>query len=617
MPSDLDALKAACVKVKGPKPGSGYLVAPNRIATCYHVVDQWAEGEAHEVEIGYPDALHSWAKVIAKCQPTDCAVLSVEPPVTVAPLPIASSLEDPTNWQCCGFPHAARGVGIYMKGEVLDPRSKDETGRPILQLSSREAAAGAATPLHGFSGAPVLVDGAVVGHIIRHIGDPDDRKRSAYGLIFAAPIRCVEALLDVEPVRRLIRPAKLVATTDFIDTVRRVPRRDASEDDQLRAARILIGQNRPDLALEVLDAVERSTLEREQTRALALAKASRTDEAIALLEALVSQGHCDKETLGLLAGRHKDRWRDAGDGAALLASHQIYRKAFERTEDAFNGINAAATALFRGDRTGAKALAVRVLESLQGEKGDGDHWSLATIAEAWLLQGRLDDAREFYAKAVARELKLYQDIAVMRRQARLDLDCLGEPRNSLDDVLPVPGVLAFAGHMIDEPGRDPPRFPTEKIGPVRIAIRETLQALGFVQGFGTSAKGSDIIFLQEMVRRKVKPIVVMPFPEEDFRQVSVGKAWGGKLDAIRDQLEVVVLESEAPQEHLLPETFSKSNERIFRLAVEHARRLDETPRLLVVWDRKVEGDGPGGTADVVRQWSEEGYQPIVIDITAL
>lgn len=621
MTTTLNALMAASVKVGGPKPGTGYLVAPNRIATCHHVVGLWAEGETHEMKIGYPDPLVREAYVIASDEASDCAILGVEPAVEAAPLPLAGELAVQTLWEGYGFPHSAKGVATYMKGEVLVPNTKDETGRPIIQLYSAQAAAGAATPLHGFSGTPVLVDGAVVGHMIRHTGDPDDRRRPAYGVIYAAPIKGVEALLDVEPTRRAIHPAKLAVATGFVEDMQKHGAKEAREldapkDETLRAAKILIGQNRPKLALELLEAREQEALQAKQMRALALAKAGKTEESIELLKTLVDRGEKDHETLGLLAGRYKDKWRDKGDIAALHASYQIYRDTFEKTGDSFNGINAAATALYCGKRVESVVLAARVLESFE-DMENVDHWNLATIGEAWLLQDKLEEAKKWYEQAVAKEPEFYQDIAVMRRQARINLKYLGKSENALDDVLPVPGILAFAGHMLDKPGRDPPRFPEEKIGPIRLAIRKKLQELGFVQGFGTAAKGSDIIFLEEMVRRKVKPIVVMPFPEEDFQRVSVGEEWGERLDAIRHKLEVMVLQPEAPSDDGLPQAFKKSNVSIFRLAREHAKRLDESPRLLAVWDGKPKGDGPGGTADVVRLWRDEGYEPIVIDINAV
>ena len=132
----------------------------------------------------------------------------------------------------------------------------------------------------------------------------------------------------------------------------------------------------------------------------------------------------------------------------------------------------------------------------------------------------------------------------MRQQARLNLKYLGKPVDVLDDVLPVPGVLAFAGHMVDEDGRPMARFPKGKVTAVRLAIRDMLKKLGFVQGFSTAAKGSDILFLEEMVKRNVKPLVVMPFPEKDYRAISMGEEWGQKFDDIRSILEVVTLDAE-------------------------------------------------------------------------
>ena len=71
-----------------------------------------------------------------------------------------------------------------------------------------------------------------------------------------------------------------------------------------------------------------------------------------------------------------------------------------------------------------------------------------------------------------------------------------------------------------------------------------------------------------------------------------------------------------PPDEQLPQALDQANKAVQRLAVEYARRLDETPVVLAVWDGKP-GDGPGGTADAVALWQEEGYAVDVIDITAL
>ena len=461
----------------------------------------------------------------------------------------------------------------------------------------------------------------MVGHVIRIVGDPDDRRRPAYGMIVAVPAAHVRAILDVEPANVAIHPARLASPAKFLDQMAKTGVAEAREanvqlDVTIKAAKVLIGRNRPELALQILGASDAKTLEAKQTLALALAKSGEIDKAIGLLKQIVDDGARDAETLGLLAGRYKDKWRQSADEASLRASYEIYRKAYDRTADPFVGINVAATSLYCGDRQNAAEVAEQVFHALVG-KSDLDHWNLATLGEAALLRDRVDDARHWYGQAVKSRPTLYQDIAVMRRQARLDLKYLGKPTDILDDVLPVPRVVAFAGHRIDEPGRAPPRFPPEKIGRVCGAIQENLSQLGRVQGFGTAAMGSDILFLEEMVKRGVRPVVVMPFPEEAFRRVSMDDKWAARFDAIREQVEILLLEAETPLPGELEGAFVKSNSIIQRMAESYAGGLGEKAQLLVVWDRKHQGDGPGGTADVIRQWKGKGYEPIVIDIDVL
>ena len=90
---------------------------------------------------------------------------------------------------------------------------------------------------------------------------------------------------------------------------------------------------------------------------------------------------------------------------------------------------------------------------------------MATIGEAYLLLSDLDNAKKWYGKAVALRPEAHQDTAVMRRQARRNLQNLGLDSNLLDDVLDVPRVAAFTGHMVDVPGRIPPRFRRKRSEP--------------------------------------------------------------------------------------------------------------------------------------------------------
>lgn len=609
--------------IGGPSPGTGYLIANNRIATCWHVVKVWDDDDRNEVKIGFPDSDNREAYVIKADKETDCAVLGFKPPVDKQPLPLADRLKTITPWEGFGYPAAAGGTGLPIRGEVTDPDSRDQSHREVMALFSKQVAAGQATPLHGFSGTPVLVDGAVVGHIIRHVGDPDDNRRPAWGLIFATHISGVRDLLDIEPLERSINPPDLAEPIEFLDSVKTCSIDEAKEatdeDSVLIVVETLIGTNHPERALEILKKSGRTDLRTLQLRALALAKSGNIPEARDLLRQLVGQGENDPETLGILGGRYKDLWKKSQetDRGSLQASYDIYKRSYEATDNAYVGINLAATALYLGNRAEAAVVSSKLLNALNSSNFK-DHWDRATYAEAFLLSEKYEDARRWYSKAVAHSPEKYQDIAVMRRQARLNLKYLGRDRHEFDDVLQVPGVVAFAGHMVDTPGRDPARFPEEKVPEVRAAIRSKLSELGFTHGFGTAAAGSDILFLQVFVERSVRPVVIMPFPEPDFRLISVGEGyWGRELDKLHGKLDIRILKGETPSKEDLNKAFFESNAEIQRLATDYAERLDEKVKLIVVWDGKNEADGPGGTKDVVHQWRLAEVEPIIIDITTL
>ena len=783
--------------------GTGYLVAPGRIATCQHVVAGWQKGDRYPVRLG-DDAVTVQATLLATNPEIDCAILAFDEAYPAAPLPLATALSRKAIWEGYGFPATANRevgdagrlpTGLLVDGEVLDPEARDDAGRRAVLLFSRMIAAGQASPLHGFSGSPILVDGAVVGHLTKYVGDPDDRRRAAYGMVYACPVAAVRALLDVKPEPVAIAPPAVtsladviprIADTDyhvfvsyrstdrpwamslvarlegagyrvFIDqkellpgdhlagqlqtaltrshaavvlvsrgwlesrwcqeeaealltraarderfrlvplllddsgmppflesrfwldfrstaraegpTVDRLvyaligktppslesgsgrvqstearlaeqaveqitaaaggdPRRVVTLAEEWRrlarpdstplvvAAQILLGQGRPDLAYNLLtDAGD--GLRVRQLRALAVGRMGRQAEAIELLERLRLQGELDAETGGMLAGRYRMRWIEAGDLALKQTSYQLYRETYERTGSPYTGINAAAMALHCGDRPVAYRLSADVREPLLKAQTTLDHWGFATVAESYLLEEKLDEAENWYRRAVAKAPGLHQDIAVMRRFARLDLTAIGKPRDRLDAALPVPRVVAFTGHMVDAQGRTPPRFPSEKVGKVRLQIRQRLQALGPIHGFSNAARGSDILFIEELLACGGRPFVILPFPEAEFLKVSGGGNWNERFRAIRERpdVEFKILHP-APPESDLPAVFAESNREVQRHARDYARRLDETPIVIAVWDRRP-GDGPGGTADAVALWQEEGYDVDVIDITTL
>ena len=112
------------------------------------------------------------------------------------------------------------------------------------------------------------------------------------------------------------------------------------------------------------------------------------------------------------------------------------------------------------------------------------------MAEAHQLLGSEEYSREWYERALARDPMAMENIAVMRRQARIELQALGRPTGQLDDVFGIPRVAAFVGHMTDVPDRATPRFPEALQRAVGQAIRSRLQTLRIGYGFSSAARGS-------------------------------------------------------------------------------------------------------------------------------
>lgn len=85
---------------------------------------------------------------------------------------------------------------------------------PTLQLYSQEAAAGEGRPLHGYSGAPVVIAGHVVGLLVEIAKGEEQTKTAEGGTVYARPIGLVAQALGLElpdlPSRRVDRDQRRV-----------------------------------------------------------------------------------------------------------------------------------------------------------------------------------------------------------------------------------------------------------------------------------------------------------------------------------------------------------------------------------------------------------------------
>ena len=125
--------------------------------------------------------------------------------------------------------------------------------------------------------------------------------------------------------------------------------------------------------------------------------------------------------------------------------------------------------------------------------------------------------------------------------------------------------------------------------------------------------------LETLAESGLSATVVLPFPQAAFESTSVGGDWNRRLQTLRTKDSIRFkppLLDALPPPQQLQRTFGDTNRKVFELAAAYARSLDEEPIVLAVWDGQ-SGDGAGGTADAVRLWRDEGYEPDVIDPRAL
>lgn len=369
-----------------------------------------------------------------------------------------------------------------------------------------------------------------------------------------------------------------------------------------------------------------------QLLALALLRAGSTLPALELLQGLYDEGRQEEETLGLLARAHKDLAQAAADPQTRrrhwLKAREIYGRAYQSTGGYWSGINAATLARLLGDHQGAQTLARQVQEQCQQQLKEPDpevpdrYWLYATLGEAALVQGHLEEALSWYAKAKEVAGKRYGDLASTRRNAWLLLEALGSSakvRQALKTCLSVPRVAVFAGHMIDQPGRAQPRFPATLEGQVSREIGRVLEKQDIGIGYASAACGSDILFLEALLARQGEINVVLPFPPEEFRKTSVnlipGSDWGDRFTRVLGAATRVVVACEH-RGRGSPVVYEYANFLQDGLAILRARLLDTELVPLVVWDGRP-GDGPGGTASLVEYWRQQGRPPEIIDLSGL
>lgn len=371
-----------------------------------------------------------------------------------------------------------------------------------------------------------------------------------------------------------------------------------------------------------------------QRAAHALSKAGSPKMASKLLEDLVAGGDRGVETHSLLASAYKDLWEQSTD----LDSKQKYAElAIARYEAGFSTnsfdnlrtsqrhdletqyypcINISFMHFFSGNSEAGKEYAEKAWKICEKLKAGGknDYWIQATEAEALLLLGSVDDAVFSYSEAVSMPEAKPSWISSTRKQA---LQIAGayedeEIREKIQSAFPTLGIVAFSGHVLDQPG-SVPRFPPEAEEIAKLKIESALEEMGASCGYSSAACGTDIIFLEAMIERGAETHIFLPFAKEEFIETSVRRAggnWVSRFESVLDQatsIHYVTKDGYNGEDTL----YTFCNDVLLGFAAMRGRGMDEDPRLLVFWDGQLGAEG--GTGELVKKWTKNFNEPIIID----
>jgi len=189
---------------------------------------------------------------------------------------------------------------------------------------------------------------------------------------------------------------------------------------------------------------------------------------------------------------------------------------------------------------------------------------------------------------------------------------------AIEHALKIPGIVVFAGHLIDRPERASARFPAELEPAVRAAIESRIKKIAPGFGYASAGCGADILFFEALLESGGEAHVVLPYEKEQFIKDSVAFAnsdWVNRFERILERAtSVTTASSERIEEGSM--SFEYANLLLFGLAEIRARQLETNLVPLAIWDKKP-GDGPGGTASVVEHWKNLDLDVQVIDLAKI
>lgn len=195
----------AQVVVDGKPNGSAFLVDSNHVATALHVLDGVSEVVLRFMAVSGSQAVSYGAKVVWQHLEVDLAVLKLDRVCAIPVLPWAREVREGERWLTFGFPTGVPGGHSLDQGKLVDAHKRvPGLSSTVLQLRVSEAR----ERLSGFSGAPCVIEGAVVGVLTNQLTRRSNVAKPQVGgaervpsfeTVFALPIGLLRACAAVRP----------------------------------------------------------------------------------------------------------------------------------------------------------------------------------------------------------------------------------------------------------------------------------------------------------------------------------------------------------------------------------------------------------------------------------
>ena len=337
-----------------------------------------------------------------------------------------------------------------------------------------------------------------------------------------------------------------------------------------------------------------------QLLSLAISKSGMPELALDTIGSLYQQFPDDPESAGILGSIYKELFKKNQKTSFAVQSRDTYLKNFQATQNYYTGINAASMSAMAGQGSKGREIANQVIGIV--EKLDQNFWESATLGEAYLLNKNKTKAIEYYIAARKSAGNDWGKVTSVHNQLWLLNHYIAVPGEVMKLFAP-PNVVAFSGHMIDQPGRDTPRFPPEIETHIKESIRNSIRTCNARIGYSSLSCGSDIIFVETMIEEGGEVNIWLPFQVDDFIKTSIafaGPAWINRFNKIISSHSIQYTTKGGYGNN--DELFAFLSQAIYGSAILRSNATHSEPYLLTVSSEIDLKKKTGGTKDTVTRW---------------